>query len=280
MVQPSSQRRSRLLGFDERILLALAWIQRLRFLLLSLSGFAFFSHLLLSNIEETLVYFCLLLESEQTAGSDSRPDQTGMCRSWGCQSDQTNVRNTFGTSIFVCHNCLMRSMKLEESLMLHKIMNKPTGWDDQTSSRWYLFDLTPPPPPPKKKTIKKQQPYICTLFLTNCKKFGSSVVQAEGRCEISQAWIFSPPLNSPVAVCSSVDISAPPLCCWPPTDSCFTTSDLLSVRLTSVHRCPCWLCCRERAKPTFYQLFFRVGVVCPPVLHLCGTLTTVTFGWL
>lgn len=97
------------------------------FLWLSLRIYFFSSQLLLSNIEEVLVYFCLVLESEHAAGSDSHPDQTGMCSSWGRQSDQTNVRNTFGTSIIIHHNCLMRSMKLEESLMLHKITNKPTG---------------------------------------------------------------------------------------------------------------------------------------------------------
>lgn len=42
----------------------------------------------LSNIEEVLVYFCLLLESELAAGSDSHSDQAGMCSS---QSDQTTV---------------------------------------------------------------------------------------------------------------------------------------------------------------------------------------------
>lgn len=82
MMQPSSQRSSRLLGFDERISLALAGIQRLLvFLLLSLKIYSFFPRLHLSNIEEVLVYFCLLLESELDAGSDSRPDQTGMCTS-------------------------------------------------------------------------------------------------------------------------------------------------------------------------------------------------------
>lgn len=86
-----SQRGLRLLGFDERISLALAGIQRLSCLCCYLSGFAlFFSpQLQLSNIEEVLVYFCLLLESELAAGSDSRADQAGMCSS---HSDQTTVR--------------------------------------------------------------------------------------------------------------------------------------------------------------------------------------------
>lgn len=98
----------------------------------------FFPQLHLSNIEEVLVYFCLLLESEHAAGSDSHPDQTSMCSSWGLQSDQTNMRKYFGTSICVSHNCLMRSVKTAESLMLHLITIKPTGWDGQTSSPRYL----------------------------------------------------------------------------------------------------------------------------------------------
>lgn len=59
-------------------------------LLLSLGICSFFPpQLQLSNIEEVLVYFCLLLESELAAGSDSRSDHAGMCTS---QSDQTTVR--------------------------------------------------------------------------------------------------------------------------------------------------------------------------------------------
>lgn len=84
MMQPSRQRGSWLLGFDERISLALAGIQRLLlfFFLVSLRIYSFFSsHLHLSNIEEVLVYFCLLLVSEHAAGTDSHPDQTGVCSS-------------------------------------------------------------------------------------------------------------------------------------------------------------------------------------------------------
>lgn len=43
----------------------------------------------LSNIEEVLVYFWVLLESDRAARSDSRPDEAGMCSS---QSGQTTVR--------------------------------------------------------------------------------------------------------------------------------------------------------------------------------------------
>lgn len=130
--------------------------------------------------------------------------------------------------------------------------------------------------------FSKKQCYICRSFLSNCEKFGgSSFVQAEGRCEIPQAWIFSPPPLNPPWLCALLLLSqrllAPLLCCWPPTDSCSPTFDLLSVQLTLALRCPCRLCCRERAKRTFYQHFFAWGLS----VHLCwtcGTLTTVTFG--
>lgn len=87
MMQPSRQRGSWLLGFDERISLALAGIQRLLLFFFFFSVisqdllFFFPSQLHLSNIEEVLVYFCLLLVSEHAAGTDSHPDQTGVCSS-------------------------------------------------------------------------------------------------------------------------------------------------------------------------------------------------------
>lgn len=52
-------------GFDESTPLALAGIRRLSYFFSYLLGFTLFSpQLHLSNIEEVLVYFCLLLESE------------------------------------------------------------------------------------------------------------------------------------------------------------------------------------------------------------------------
>lgn len=133
-MQPSSQRSSQLMGFNERISLALAGIQRLPLLFFAVisQDLLVFPQLHLSNTEEVLVYFCLLLESEHTAGSDSHPDQMRP-PVWPKKCEE----NTFGTKIFIRHNCLMRSMKPEESLMLHIIVIKPTGWDGQTSSPGY-----------------------------------------------------------------------------------------------------------------------------------------------